>query len=62
MTKLKNIAAIADLRVVLSALLLGSASFFLAACESQGPAEEAGESIDEAAEEAGDSLEEATDN
>ncbi|MEA3251743.1 MAG: hypothetical protein U9Q35_09275 [Pseudomonadota bacterium] len=36
------------------ALMLGG----VAACDDQGPAEEAGESIDEAAENAGDSIEE----
>ncbi|GAA5171630.1 MULTISPECIES: hypothetical protein [Halomonadaceae] len=36
------------------ALMLGG----VAACDDQGPAEEAGESIDEAAENAGDSVEE----
>ncbi len=34
----------------------------LAACDEQGPAEEAGEQIDEAAEEAGDAFEDATDS
>lgn len=32
----------------------------LAACEQQGPAEEAGENIDEAAEEIGDEIDDAT--
>ncbi|MEX0738254.1 MAG: hypothetical protein WD071_02825 [Pseudohongiella sp.] len=32
----------------------------LAACEQQGPAEEAGENIDEAAEEAADAINDAT--
>ncbi|WP_136068904.1 hypothetical protein [Modicisalibacter radicis] len=36
------------------ALMLGG----VAACDDQGPAEEAGENIDEAAENAGDSVEE----
>lgn len=36
------------------ALMLGG----VAACDDQGPAEEAGENIDEAAESAGDSVEE----
>ncbi|MGC3875086.1 hypothetical protein ACPF7Z_17685 [Halomonas sp. GXIMD04776] len=39
---------------LLMALLLGG----VAACDDQGPAEEAGENIDEAAENAGDSVEE----
>lgn len=33
----------------------------LAACEEQGPAEEAGEAVDEAGEEAGDAIEDAGD-
>ena len=45
------------------ALLAGLLTLGLAACEEeQGPAEEAGEEIDQAVEEAGDSIEEATDN
>ncbi len=39
---------------LLMALMLGG----VAACEDQGPAEEAGENIDEATESAGDSVEE----
>ncbi|WP_227369157.1 hypothetical protein [Halomonas sp. M20] len=39
---------------LLMALMLGG----VAACEDQGPAEEAGENIDEATENAGDSVEE----
>ena len=33
----------------------------LAACDSEGPAEEAGETVDDAAEDAGDAAEDATD-
>jgi hypothetical protein len=33
----------------------------LAACDDQGPAEEAGETIDDTAEDAGDAVEDATD-
>lgn len=40
---------------LLIALMLGG----VAACDDQGPAEEAGENIDNAAENAGDSMEEA---
>lgn len=40
------------------ALILGPG---LTACEEEGPAERAGEQVDEAAEEAGDKVEEATD-
>lgn len=42
---------------VLFALSIGT----LVGCEEQGPAEEAGEEIDEAVEEAGDEMEEAAD-
>lgn len=44
---------------VLFALLLALSVGFLTGCEEQGPAEEAGENIDEAVEEAGDEMEEA---
>ena len=50
-------------RKVALALLAGLLTLGLAACEEeQGPAEEAGEEIDQAVEEVGDSIEEATDN
>lgn len=39
---------------------IGTAGFVVG-CEDEGPAEEAGEEVDEAVEEAGDQLEEATD-
>jgi outer membrane lipoprotein-sorting protein len=44
---------------ILCALLLALSVGMLAGCEEQGPAEEAGEEIDEAVEEAGDDMEEA---
>lgn len=44
---------------ILCALLLALSVGMLAGCEEQGPAEEAGEEIDEAVEEAGDEMEEA---
>lgn len=47
-----------QLAVVLGILMMAGG---LAACEDQGPAEEAGESIDESMESAGESLEEAGD-
>lgn len=40
---------------------IGMLTFALGACERQGPAERAGEKIDEAAEEVGDSMEKAGD-
>jgi hypothetical protein len=44
---------------ILVALLLALSVVMLAGCEDQGPAEEAGENIDETVEEAGDEMEEA---
>ena len=38
-----------------------SSVVFITACDNQGPAEEAGEAIDESVEEAGDAIEDATD-
>lgn len=46
---------------ILFALLLALSVGMLAGCEEQGPAEEAGENIDEAVEEAGDEMEDAAD-
>ena len=46
---------------ILCALMLALSVGMLAGCEEQGPAEEAGEEIDEAVEEAGDEMEEAAD-
>ena len=43
---------------LLMAMMMGG----LAACDNQGPAEEAGENIDESMEDAGDSLEEMGEN
>lgn len=43
------------------ALLLALSVGVLAGCEDQGPAEEAGENVDEAVEEAGEQMEEAAD-
>ncbi|WNK19845.1 hypothetical protein P1P91_13580 [Halomonas piscis] len=51
-------ATMRQLAVVLGILMMAGG---LAACEEQGPAEEAGESIDESMESAGESLEEAGD-
>jgi len=44
------------------ALLMTLIAGGLIACDDQGPAEEAGESIDESAEEAGESMEELGEN
>lgn len=62
MTVLNKVRSATDFRMLALALMLGAGSVvLLAGCESDGPAEEAGESIDETAEEAGDEMEEATD-
>lgn len=42
-------------------LALGLSAAVLGACEEQGPAEQAGEAVDNAAEETGEALEEAGD-
>ena len=47
-------------KILLMTFVLSSVGF-ITACENQGPAEEAGEAVDESAEEAGDAMEEATD-
>lgn len=47
-------------RALLLTFIIGSLGM-VSACEQQGPAEEAGEQIDESIEEAGDEIEEATD-
>lgn len=46
-------------RTALVAAFALAAGVSLAACEEEGPAEQAGESIDESAEEAGEAVEEA---
>jgi hypothetical protein len=49
-------------RLVWAAVLIPLASALsLSACEEQGPAEEAGEAVDDTAEDAGDAVEDATD-
>lgn len=47
-------------RVLLMAFALSSFGL-VAACDNQGPAEEAGEAIDDSVQEAGDAIEDATD-
>jgi len=47
-------------RALLLTFIVGSLGM-VSACEQQGPAEEAGEQIDESIEEAGDEIEESTD-
>ncbi|WP_417550540.1 hypothetical protein [Methylophaga sp.] len=47
-------------KILLMTFALSSVGF-ITACENQGPAEEAGEEIDESIEESGDAIEEATD-
>lgn len=46
---------------IAAALLVSALAIVLPACDQQGPAEEAGESIDNTVEDMGDSVEDATD-
>jgi len=46
-------------RISLTALLAGVFAVGISACEDEGPAEKAGEQVDEAIEETGDTMEEA---
>ncbi|HLS05298.1 MAG TPA: hypothetical protein VK036_03270 [Wenzhouxiangella sp.] len=48
-------------KILAAALLAASIGAFISGCEQKGPAQEAGESIDDAVEEAGDKLEDAKD-
>jgi hypothetical protein len=48
-----------DIRKVTLALFLAVSTLGLAACEQEGPAERAGEAVDDAAENAGEALERA---
>lgn len=52
---------VSSLRAMLLGLVLATGSLALVACEQQGPAEEAGENLDEAVEEAGDKMRDAAD-
>ena len=47
--------------LLLAMVLLAGGSLTLAGCEQQGPAEEAGEKVDDAVEEAADSVDDAAD-
>ena len=58
---LEGAHGVAGIRSVLLALAVGFGGLTLVACEQQGPAEEAGETIDDAAEEAGDTMQDAAD-
>ncbi|WP_018874001.1 hypothetical protein [Thioalkalivibrio sp. ALJ16] len=49
------------LTTFLLALMLALGGAALAGCDNQGPAEEAGENIDEAMEDAGDAMDDASD-
>lgn len=49
-------------QTILSALLAGAFMFTLAACDRDGPVEEAGEKVDEQVEETGDAVEDVTDD
>lgn len=46
-------------RISLTALIAGVFAIGISACENEGPAEKAGERVDEAIEETGDTMEEA---
>lgn len=52
---------VSPLRAMLLGLVLATGSLTLVACEQQGPAEEAGENLDDAVEEAGDKMQDAAD-
>lgn len=52
---------VSTLRAMLLGLVLAAGSLALVACEQQGPAEKAGENLDDAVEEAGDKMEDAAD-
>ncbi|WP_017940500.1 MULTISPECIES: hypothetical protein [unclassified Thioalkalivibrio] len=49
------------LTILVLALMMALGSATLAGCDNQGPAEEAGENIDDAMDEAGDAMEDAGD-
>ncbi len=49
------------LTILMLALMMVLGSATLAGCDNQGPAEEAGENIDDAMDEAGDAMEDAGD-
>jgi len=53
--------AVSTLRAMLFGLVFAVGSLALVACEEQGPAEEAGENLDETLEEAGDKMQDAAD-
>lgn len=63
MFRLKNaLNRFASVPAIIATLGLTFAFMPLTGCEEQGPAEEVGESIDEAGEELGDAIEEATED
>lgn len=47
-------------KTLLGTICVCAGALFLASCEKEGPAERAGEKVDDAIEEAGDKVEEAT--
>lgn len=57
---MRNIRALT--RISLIALLAGVFAVGISACEDEGPAEKAGETVDEAIDETGDTMEEAADS
>jgi len=61
-TELKESNMQKKLTTILLAMLLGLGTLSLAACDNDGPAENAGENIDEATDDAQDSMEDAGDS
>ncbi|HLR87964.1 MAG TPA: hypothetical protein VK064_08835 [Wenzhouxiangella sp.] len=49
------------MKILAAAVFAAGVGVFISGCEQKGPAQEAGESIDDAVEEAGDKLEDARD-
>lgn len=52
---------VSTLRAMLLGLMVAVGALTLVACEQQGPAEEAGENLDDAVEAAGDKMQDAAD-
>ncbi len=63
MSKLMNMIKQVHLSRILAAVMLALGSvLFVTGCQDQGPAEEAGEAIDDAMEDAGEAMEDAEDD
>jgi len=57
---IKKLVEMVGIALTASTLLAGAMLVTLSACEPQGPAENAGEKVDDAVEKAGDSIHDAT--